>query len=82
MFTKGSISHYYFLFSAVPETMTIPPYRCFHLLLVLWLSEFILLVGFTEETILESTAVGRQSGWTNRQGIAGSEVQGGSYVQK
>lgn len=82
MFTKGSISHCYFLISAVSETMTVPPYRCSHLLLVLKLSEFIPLVGFTEEMIHESTAVGRQSGWPKRQGIAGSEVQGGSYVEK
>lgn len=49
MSTKSSIIHCYFLFSGVPDIMTVPLYRYSHLLLVLWLSEFILLVGFTEE---------------------------------
>lgn len=82
MFTKHSISHCYFLFSGVPDIMTVPLYRYSHLLLVLWLSDFIPLVGFIEEIILESTAAGRQSGWPNRQGDAFSETQGGSYVGK
>lgn len=81
MLTKGSISHYFFLLSAGLETMILPPYRCSYLLM-LRISEFILLVGFTEETIFESTAVGRWSGWPNMQGTAGSEVQGGNYVGK
>lgn len=82
IFKKGSISHCYFLFSGVPDIMTVPLYSHSHLLCVLWLSEFILLAGFTEEIILESTAVGRQSWWPSRQGDAFSEMQEGSCVGK
>lgn len=82
MFTKDNISHCYFLFSGVLDIMTVPLQKYSHLLPVLWPSEFILLAGFTEEIKLESTAVGRQSGWPNRQGHAFSEMQGGSCVGK
>lgn len=82
MFTKGSLSHCYVLFSGVPELMTAPLYRYSHLLVVLWLSEFILLAGFTDEIILENSAVGRQSGWPDKQGIGCSKLQGGSCVGK
>lgn len=48
VFTKSGISHCSFLFSTVSGTMTIPPHMCSHILFVLQLSEFILLLVFTE----------------------------------
>lgn len=83
VFTKGSISQCSVLFSAVPVTILTSLQkvgRCSHLLLLLWLSELILLVVFTEEMILERTAVRRHSWCLNRQGVASSEVEGGSYM--